>query len=71
VGLARQSESPEAKLRRLKLSTTESEVYSGCRESQQTLRKHSLYLRHFKKMDTIRFIEIPYFNKIVEAKENF
>jgi hypothetical protein len=31
VGLARQSETPEAKLRRLKLSpTTESEVYSGC-----------------------------------------
>jgi len=38
-GLARQSETPEAKLRRLKLSPTESEVYSGCGESQQTLRK--------------------------------
>jgi len=32
VGLARQSETPEAKLRRLKLSPTESEVYSGCGE---------------------------------------
>jgi len=29
-GLARQPETPEAKLRRLKLSPTESEVYSGC-----------------------------------------
>jgi hypothetical protein len=30
VGLVRQSETPEAKLRRLKLSSPESEVYSGC-----------------------------------------
>jgi len=30
VGLARQSETPEAKLRRLSASPTESEVYSGC-----------------------------------------
>jgi len=29
-GLARQSETPEAKLRRLSASPTESEVYSGC-----------------------------------------
>jgi len=30
AGLARQPETPEAKLRRLSASPTESEVYSGC-----------------------------------------
>ncbi|EOR23562.1 hypothetical protein A499_12161 [Niallia nealsonii AAU1] len=46
-GLARQSETPEAKLRRLKPSPTESEVYSGAGNRNKLYDNSLLYRRKF------------------------